>query len=91
MENPSCNPLIYRQAQGRTDRIGQKKETRFFFPLYEKSVQEQTHKLLMHKVGVSRGVDGLDPEAALKAAGVLDESYSGFSVGRELYRMLTGE
>lgn len=91
MENPACNPAIYRQAQGRTDRIGQTLPTRFFFPYYDDSAQMQLHKLLKHKVGVSRGVDGLDPEDALRAAGVLDEEYSGFSIGREIYRMLMGE
>lgn len=90
MENPGCNPIIYRQAEGRTDRIGQTLPTWFWFPVYEGSAQEQLHRLLLHKVGVSRSVDGLDPEAALRSAGVLDESFAGLSVGRELYRMLTG-
>lgn len=89
-ENPACNPVIYRQAEGRTDRIGQTLPTWFWFPVYEGSAQEQLHKLLLHKVGVSRSVDGLDPEAALRSAGVLDESFAGLSVGRELYRMITG-
>jgi hypothetical protein len=91
LENPACNPVTYRQAQGRIDRIGQTLPTRFMFPLYEGSAQEQLHKLLLHKVGVSRSVDGLDPEAALRSAGVLDESFAGISVGRELYRMITGD
>lgn len=90
MENPACNPVIYRQAEGRTDRIGQTRPTEFNYPVYEDSAQEQLHKLLLHKVGVSRSVDGLDPEAALRSAGVYDDSFAGLSVGRELYRMITG-
>lgn len=91
MENPGCNPHIYRQARGRIDRIGQTRTPRFTFPMYEPSMQEQAHKLLLHKVGVALGVDGLDPEAALRAAGVENDEYQGLSVGRALYRLLTGE
>lgn len=91
MENPQCNPHVYRQAMGRIDRIGQTAPPHFDFGLYEKTLQEQAHKLLLHKVGVALGVDGLDPEAALRAAGVADEGFLGLSVGRTLYRMLTGE
>jgi hypothetical protein len=91
MENPACNPFVFRQAFGRIDRIGQTMPTRSLFPLYEDSAQEPLHKLLLHKVGVSRSVDGLDPEAALLAAGVAEQGYAGYSVGRELFRMLTGE
>lgn len=91
MENPACNPHIFRQAQGRIDRVGQKVTPRFVFPLYAPSAQEQSHRLLLHKVGVALGVDGLDPEAALRAAGVDDEGFRGLSVGRALYRMLVGE
>lgn len=91
MENPACNPHIYRQAQGRIDRIGQTVTPRFTFPLYDGTMQQQAHRLLLHKVGVALGVDGLDPEAALRAAGVEDENFQGLSVGRALYRLLTGE
>ena len=53
------------------------------------TAQDAQHKLLMHKVGVSSSVDGLDPEEALRAAGVLDSEFNGFSVGKQLYKMLT--
>ena len=89
MENPMCNPQTFRQACGRIDRIGQTKETKILFPVYKNTAQDAQHKLLMHKVGVSSSVDGLDPEEALRAAGVLDSEFNGFSVGKQLYKMLT--
>jgi hypothetical protein len=90
MENPMCNPIVYRQACGRVDRIGQKKNTSIFFPLYE-GIQESAHSLLLHKVGVSTAVDGLDPEEALRAAGVMDSAFADFSVGKMLYEMIKSE
>lgn len=91
MENPECNPNTFRQAQGRIDRVGQTQTPCFNFVFYDESLQVQAHKLLLHKVGVALGVDGLDPEAALRAAGVADDGFLGLSVGRALYRMITGE
>ena len=88
MENPMCSPFVYRQACGRVDRIGQQLDTKIMFPIYEDTAQEELHQLLMHKVGVSKSVDGLDPEEALRAAGVLDSEYSGFSLGKQIYHMI---
>ena len=88
VENPMCSPFVYRQACGRVDRIGQKLDTKIMFPIYEETAQEELHQLLMHKVGVSKSVDGLDPEEALRAAGVLDSEYSGFSLGKQIYHMI---
>jgi hypothetical protein len=39
LENPACNPVVYRQAVGRVDRIGQKKPTSIMFPLYQGTSQ----------------------------------------------------
>jgi len=92
MENPACNPLVYRQAIGREDRIGQTQEVRIAFPIYDGTLQVQLYKLLMDKVAVSVATDGLDPEAALMAAGVAEDAYlTGLSIGKQLYRMYTGE
>jgi hypothetical protein len=92
MENPACNPLVFRQAIGRVDRIGQKKATRILVPVYENTMQVQAQDLLMRKVAVSVATDGLDPEAALQAAGVSEDSYlAGLSIGKQLYSMLTDE
>jgi len=90
MENPACNPITFRQAMGRVDRIGQKKETRIHFPVYEDTLQEACYDLLMKKVAVSVSTDGLDPESALQAAGVGEDEYvAGLSIGKQLWRMLT--
>lgn len=90
MENPACNPITFRQAAGRIDRIGQKLSSRIHFPVYEGTLQEQLYDLLMHKVAVSVATDGLDPESALQAAGVGDDAYmTGLSIGKQIYAMLT--
>ncbi len=89
MENPMCNPTIYRQAVGRVDRIGQEELTRIFFPLYSGTSQVALHSLLMQKVAVSMSTDGLDAESALRAAGIGEDSgFSSFAVGRQLYEMI---
>jgi hypothetical protein len=91
MENPACNPIIYRQATGRVDRIGQNLDTRILFPVYEGTLQENLHDLLMSKVAVSTATDGLDPESALLASGVgPDEFMTGLSIGKQLWAMLSG-
>lgn len=92
MENPACNPVTYRQAVGRVDRIGQKLPTNIIFPLYRGTPQEALHSLLLQKVAVSLQTDGLDAESALQAAGVGDEGgFNTFAVGRQLYELLTRE
>lgn len=92
LENPACNPVVYRQAVGRVDRIGQRLPTRIVFPLYTGTLQVELHSLLMQKVGVSMSADGLDGESAMAAAGIGDDGgFSAFSVGRQLYELLTKE
>lgn len=89
MENPACNPVIYRQAIGRVDRIGQKIATRIHVPVYADTLQVQMYDLLMKKVAVSISTDGLDPESALQAAGVGEDEYmTGLSIGKQLWAML---
>lgn len=45
----------------------------------------------MRKVAVSLSTDGLDAQSALQAAGAGDESgFAGFSVGKQLYELITG-
>lgn len=92
MESPACNPIVYRQAVGRVDRIGQKLPTRILFPVYADSAQVALHKLLLSKVAVSMATDGLDAEGALAAAGAGgDTGLVGFSVGRQLFELLSRE
>lgn len=89
MENPACNPIIYRQGVGRVDRIGQRLQTRIYFPVYAGTSQQDLHSLLLHKVAISMSTDGLDAESALKAAGVgEDVGFSSFAVGRQLYEII---
>jgi 16S rRNA G966 N2-methylase RsmD len=94
IENPACNPTIFRQAIGRVDRIGQKaSETRIHLPVYVGTLQEQLYSLLLRKVAVAVSADGLDPESALAAAGAgEDDGYlSGLSIGKQLWEMMTTE
>lgn len=89
MENPACNAIVFRQATGRIDRIGQTQEVRIIFPVYAVKSQETLHKLLLHKVAVSMSTDGLDAESALQAAGVGEsQAMSTMAIGRQLYEML---
>jgi hypothetical protein len=89
MENPACNPTLVRQAIGRVDRIGAKKETRIYFPVFEGTLQVQLHDLLMRKIAVAVATDGLDPESALIAAGASEDGFlSGLSIGKQLWNML---
>jgi hypothetical protein len=93
IENPACNPTIFRQAIGRVDRIGQKaSETRIHMPVYVGTLQEQLYDLLLRKVAVAVSADGLDPESALAAAGASDDGYlSGLSLGKQLWEMMVNE
>lgn len=91
MESPACNPITYRQAIGRIDRIGQTLETRVHFAVYGDTLQVQLYDLLMKKVAVSVSTDGLDPEAALQAAGLGEDDYlAGLSIGKQLWAMIGG-
>lgn len=91
-ENPACNPIVYRQAIGRIDRIGQRKPTRVLFATYGGTLQAQMYELLIAKVAVSTATDGLDPESALRASGIVEDEYlTGLSIGKQLWAMLSGE
>jgi hypothetical protein len=68
-ENPACNAIVYRQANGRLDRIGQTKPVKILFPVYLATAQQLAHELLLRKVAVSLQTDGLDAQGALEAAG----------------------
>lgn len=91
MQNPAVNPVVYRQAVGRIDRIGKRLPTRVYFPVYLGTAQAFAHRLLMQKVAVSMATDGLDAEAALGAAGAGEvDTLGGMGVGRQLYELLMG-
>jgi len=91
MENPACNPITFRQAVGRIDRIGQTQETEVHFPIYKGTLQVALYDLLMKKNAVSVSTDGLDPESALQAAGLGEDEYlAGLSIGKQLWSMIGG-
>lgn len=90
MEDPACNPLVFRQTNGRIHRIGQDEATRIFFPIYKGTLQGVLHQLLMTKVAVSTATDGLDSESVLLAAGAGDDAlFMGLSIGRQLWEMIS--
>ncbi len=91
MENPGANPQIFRQAIGRVDRIGAKKETRIHFAVYEGTLQVQLYDLLMKKVAIATSTDGLDPESVLLASGGSSSYMTGLSIGRQLWEMLSAD
>ena len=91
-ENPACNPVVRRQARGRVKRIGQLLDVRSYTLIYEGegALQGAAHTLLLHKVGIGEAVDGLDPTAALQAAGVGDtDSSLAQGIGAALYKMIS--
>jgi len=91
-ENPACDAIIRRQADGRFDRLGKTLETRIYSLFYEGTLQAHLYELLMHKVGVSLATDGLDAAGALEAAGVGErDSFSDAAIGQVIYAMLAGD
>jgi len=91
MENPMCSPIMFRQAVGRVDRIGQKKDTRIHFAVFKDTLQEQMYELLMRKVEISISTDGLDNESMLASAGVGSQHLSGMSIGRQLWALINDD
>jgi hypothetical protein len=91
LENPGCNPTVYRQARGRVHRVGQTLPTRIYFPFYTGTTQQAAQRLLADKVSVASAVDGVSPETALEAAGVGDAAYTEHDLGAALYRLLQDE
>lgn len=88
-ENPMCDAIIHRQANGRVDRIGKTKPTRSLYAVAG-DLQDKAHKLLSHKVAVSLGADGLDFGSALEMAGLGGDAdaLDALSLGRQLYKIL---
>ena len=92
MENCACNPLTLRQTNGRVFRIGQDKPTRSLFAVYGNTLQDNLYDLLMRKVAVSISTDGLDPESAMFAAGLGNDTYlTGLSLGKQIWNLLQAE
>lgn len=102
VQNPAVNAYCFRQVIGRAHRIGQTEPVRIVFYDYGPGdasdgspalrLQPLARRLLLHKVGVSEAVDGLDASAALRAAGVEgSDDADTMGVGKALYRLLCGD
>ncbi len=92
MENPNCNAIVFRQANGRLDRIGQTRAVRILVPVYADTPQSLAQDLLARKVAASEQVDGMDVAASLDAAGAgVRDALDTLEMGRAIYALLTGE
>ncbi len=85
-----CDPIIWRQANGRLHRPGQTQEVRIIAPHYELTAQTTLLDLLARKVVASMQVDGLDIRGALEGSGAGDEgsTLDAMAVGQALYEVL---
>jgi len=68
-ENPLCNAITFRQANGRIYRNGQQLPVRIYILFYRDTSQAEMMSLWMQKVSESLKTDGQDWQAALEAAG----------------------
>ena len=85
---------IYRQANGRAHRIGQKRDVEFLVPYYAGTAQEIAVDLVAAKVSASLQFDGLDVQGALEAAGAGDDESNlaaALSIGETVYQTLEAQ
>lgn len=68
-ENPMCNAITFRQANGRVFRNGQQQEVRIYILFYKDTSQAAMMALWLEKVAESQKADGVSWQAALEAAG----------------------
>jgi hypothetical protein len=89
-----AHTTTYRQANGRIDRLGQKRPVTIHVPYYCGTGQETHFDLVAKKVSASLQVEGLDVRAALEAAGAGGEEDGAAAVaqslGEAMYRALVG-
>lgn len=87
---PICDAIIWRQANGRLDRIGQTREVRIIAAVYEACTQVDVLDLNAAKVEVSMMLDGLSTSSALKASGAGDgDTEMAYSLGQALFHRIT--
>jgi hypothetical protein len=87
-ENPGCDAVVCRQANGRIDRIGKTRETTAIYATAG-ALQEKAHKLWMHKVAASLAADGLDAGSAMALAGLGEvDGLDALGVARQLFAMI---
>lgn len=91
-QNPNANAILFRQANGRIHRIGQKSNSvKAYVPYYAGTTQEAMFNLLALKIQAAVQIDGVDIESALVTAGAsTDETpgLDGLSIGKALYEMM---
>jgi len=87
-ENPSVNPQIVIQAQGRLIRPGQQSDVRILTYLYDVPAVRYLDEILDRKVTASKAINGLDPAAALASYALDGGSLLDQSTGRVLLEML---
>lgn len=93
-QNPAYQAIVYRQALGRVNRLGQTDIVHCLLPYYDQTAQAQALQLLLWKIAMSLQADGLDWRAALQAIGAEDSPLPGLetvAIGEALYRLLAGE
>lgn len=84
--------ITYRQANGRLHRIGQTKEVRIYYPVFQDTAQEIARDLLAAKVTASLQTDGLEMRSTLQSLGASDEDDAttlAMSIGQGIYQRLT--
>lgn len=87
---PICDAIIWRQANGRLDRIGQTKEVRIIAAVYAACTQVDVLDLNAAKVEVSMQVDGLSTAGALKASGAAEgDEEMAYTLGQALFNRIT--
>jgi len=89
-ENPLCNAITFRQANGRVYRNGQQRDVRIYILFYKDTLQAAMLSLWLRKVAESQKADGQDWQAALEAAGAgeLAVQAGTFTLGDALFKKL---
>lgn len=80
--------VVWRQANGRSHRIGQTRPVRVLVPVYRGTPQTTVLDINALKVQSSMVLDGLDVSAALSAAGAGAGIQEAYDLGRLIYERL---
>jgi hypothetical protein len=83
--------VVWRQANGRSHRIGQTRPVRVLVPVYRGTPQTTVLDVNAHKVQASMVLDGLDVSAALHAVGAGAGMQEAYDLGRLIYERLLAQ